>query len=175
MRFIQCWHSIYVNYCWCVRNPAICATTGGTDSCIIKTTTIPCKIKRTIQCWHGHCVGCFWCVYEPTVCGTTNGTQLLHTMSVIILNNNSRTCTIHAILFDVVVAVSNDYVYYKELQQCAYMGGSDCEVTDSCCDKKHNHLKCQKLLSAICCWVPEAVLLADVGFSAHSVAQTMSL
>ena len=54
-------------------------------------------------------------------------------------------------LFDVVVAVSSDYVYYKELQQCAYMDGSECEVTDSCCDKKHTHLKCQRLLSAICC------------------------
>ena len=72
-------------------------------------------------------------------------------------------------LCDVVVAVSCDYIYYKELQQCAKMGGSDCEVTDSFCDKKHTHLKCQRLLSAICCWVPEAVecsrdVHADVRF-----------
>jgi hypothetical protein len=43
-------------------------------------------------------------------------------------------------LCDVVVAVSRDYVYYKELQQCAYMtkNYNNVEMLASCCC----HSKC---------------------------------
>ena len=109
MRFIQCWHSIYVNYCWCFCNPAICATTGGTDSCIIKTSTTACKIKRTIQCWHGHCVGCFWCVYEPTVCATTNGTDSGSTTTPTTVHKECRKISW------VCVTMTTTIMYWKKL------------------------------------------------------------